>query len=89
VVGTTPIPNEPYFIDGDNYIITTYNIGRPWKPGWWFNLKADPQAVIEVGKDTISVTAQQATPEQKEQFLTHVVPKDRWHVDMMILHPRL
>ncbi len=77
-----------YKRDGEAYVITAYNLGRPRKPGWWFNLKNDPQAVIQVGRDTINVTAEHANPEQKARYLTQVAPKYRWYVDMMILHPR-
>jgi deazaflavin-dependent oxidoreductase (nitroreductase family) len=77
-----------HFRDGDDYVITTYNIGRPKKPSWWFNLNADPRAVIEVCGNQIDVTAEQATPEQKERFMTKVLPRYRWYVDMMVLHPQ-
>jgi len=77
-----------YKKDGEDYVITSYNLGRPRKPGWWFNLKSDPQAIIQVGRELVRVTAEQADPEQKEHYLTQVAPKYRWYVDMMVLHPR-
>jgi deazaflavin-dependent oxidoreductase (nitroreductase family) len=77
-----------YSVDGDNYVIITYNLGRPQKPGWWFNLKANPRAVIEVGKDKIEVTAEPPDPEQKKRYLTRVPPRYQWYDhEVLVLHP--
>ena len=91
---TTPLG---YIKDGDNYVITASNAGQAQHPGWYFNLKSDPHAVIEVGKDKINVTAEQADPEQKKRLwaqLISVAPVyDKYtkntsrDIPMMILHP--
>ncbi len=86
-----------YFKDGENFILTGSNGGQPNHPGWYFNLKADPHAVIEVGKDKINVTAEQADPEEKKRLwakLISIAPMyDRYtgktdrDIPMMILRP--
>lgn len=86
-----------YFKDGDNFIITASNAGQPRHPGWYFNLKDDPHAVIEIGKDKINVTAEQADPEQKKRLWSQLISirpqydkhreKTSRDIPMMILHP--
>jgi len=91
---TTPLG---YIKDGDNYVITASNGGAARHPGWYFNLKSDPHAVIEVGKDRINVTAEQADPEQKKRLWAQLISTDPAYdrytktttrdIPMMILHP--
>src|SRR4051794_22076117 len=40
--------------------------GAPDSPAWYHNLQADPNASIEVGDETIDVTARVAGPEERE-----------------------
>ncbi len=86
-----------YFKDGENYIITASYGGSPHNPAWYFNLKNDPHAVIEVGPAKINVTAEQADPEQKKRLwakLVSIAPmydnyrvKTSRDIPMLILHP--
>ena len=46
-----------YFKDGDAYLVVASMGGAPKSPGWYFNLKADPQVEINVGPKRIPVTA--------------------------------
>src|SRR5258708_33179412 len=62
-----------YIRDGENYVVAATNSGQAQNPGWYFNLKDDPHAVIEVGKEKINVTAEQADPEQKKRLWAQLV----------------
>jgi deazaflavin-dependent oxidoreductase (nitroreductase family) len=42
--------------------------GSPSHPDWYFNLQANPMATIEVGTDTVEVTARTATGEERERI---------------------
>jgi deazaflavin-dependent oxidoreductase (nitroreductase family) len=44
--------------------------GAPDNPDWFHNLKANPETVIEVGDDTIEVTARVADPAEREPIWT-------------------
>jgi deazaflavin-dependent oxidoreductase (nitroreductase family) len=44
--------------------------GAPDNPDWFHNLKANPDTVIEVGDDTIEVTARVADPSEREPIWT-------------------
>lgn len=50
-----------YVDDGDNLAIVTSNAGRDREPAWWLNLQAEPDAEVEIRKETRPVRARQAT----------------------------
>ena len=62
-----------YIRDGDNYVITASNGGEDKHPGWFVNLRANPQATIEVGNMTRGVMAHQASPEKKKTLWAQLV----------------
>ncbi|HKV21996.1 MAG TPA: nitroreductase family deazaflavin-dependent oxidoreductase [Mycobacterium sp.] len=51
-----------YARDGDDYLIVASNGGSPRSPGWYHNLKADPNVEINVGPKRFAVTAQPVLP---------------------------
>lgn len=53
-----------YLADGPNWVIVAANGGRPHHPGWYHNLVAKPETVIEVGASTRPVTARLATGDE-------------------------
>ena len=46
-----------YAKDGDAYLVVASKGGEPTAPGWYFNLKANPEIEINVGTKRIPVTA--------------------------------
>jgi deazaflavin-dependent oxidoreductase (nitroreductase family) len=57
-----------YMEDGDRYVIFASKAGAPTNPDWYHNLKAHPEVTIEVGTDTVPVTATEATGEERERL---------------------
>ena len=57
-----------YYKDGDNYAIFASKGGAPTNPAWYHNLLANPDATIEVGNDTIEVTASEATGAERNRI---------------------
>ncbi|MFF0813862.1 nitroreductase family deazaflavin-dependent oxidoreductase [Rhodococcus sp. NPDC003318] len=55
-----------YVRDGEDYVVVASKGGAPQSPGWYFNLKAKPQASIRVGTTTIPVTARLLGPDDAE-----------------------
>jgi deazaflavin-dependent oxidoreductase (nitroreductase family) len=51
---TTPLV---YTRDGDDYVIIASKGGAPTNPQWFANLVANPDVTIEVGTDTIPMSA--------------------------------
>ena len=54
-----------YIEDGDDYVIVASKGGNPTHPLWYLNLVDDPSAKIQVGMETIDVTARTMSPDEK------------------------
>ena len=59
--GTPRVNPLMYRRDGDRYVVFASKAGAPTSPDWYHNLKAHPNVKIEVGAQTIDVTAGEAT----------------------------
>jgi deazaflavin-dependent oxidoreductase (nitroreductase family) len=59
-----------YQRDGDRYVIFASKAGAPTNPAWYHNLKAHPQASIEVGEDRLEVKVDEAQGEERERLFT-------------------
>jgi deazaflavin-dependent oxidoreductase (nitroreductase family) len=57
-----------YLADGDRYLIFASKGGAPSNPGWYHNLKAEPNVSIEVGSDTLDAVAEELTGEERDRF---------------------
>ncbi len=68
--GAARIAPLVYLPDGEDYVIFASKGGAPENPAWFHNLKAHPQTTIEVGAETLSVNAHEATGEDRERLYT-------------------
>jgi deazaflavin-dependent oxidoreductase (nitroreductase family) len=50
---------------GDGFAVFASKAGADTNPDWYHNLRAHPQARIEVGTETIDVTARVLDPEER------------------------
>ena len=57
-----------YMRDGERYLIFASKAGAPENPAWYHNLKAHPDTTIEVGSETIAVTAHELTGEERDSI---------------------
>jgi deazaflavin-dependent oxidoreductase (nitroreductase family) len=57
-----------YLPDGDRFIIIASKGGAPTNPDWFHNLVAHPDTTIEVGTETIPVTAEVLTGEERDRL---------------------
>jgi deazaflavin-dependent oxidoreductase (nitroreductase family) len=57
-----------YTRDGDNYVIIASKGGADTHPDWYYNLKANPKATVEVGKDKFAVEAHETQDPQREEL---------------------
>jgi len=62
-----------YLPDGDNMVVIASNGGADQHPAWWLNLRANPQAEVQVGPDAKKVVAAKATGEERERLWREVV----------------
>jgi F420H(2)-dependent quinone reductase len=54
-----------YLADGGNFAVIGSNAGHSRSPAWSLNLKADPEAEVEVGRDRHRVRARLAEGEER------------------------
>lgn len=64
---TTPLM---YLPDGDDIVIFASKAGAPDNPDWFHNLRANPDAVAEVGTDTLQVRARVAEGAERDDLWT-------------------
>jgi deazaflavin-dependent oxidoreductase (nitroreductase family) len=57
-----------YLQHGDAMILIDTNGGNEKLPGWSYNLKAKPQATVEIGREKIEVTARVAEGAERDEL---------------------
>jgi F420H(2)-dependent quinone reductase len=92
---TTPLA---YLRDGDDVIVVASKGGNPKSPGWFHNLKANPDTTIQIGAERAPVRARVATANERKRLWPMVVElysgfqdyQDRTdrQIPLVILEPR-
>jgi deazaflavin-dependent oxidoreductase (nitroreductase family) len=59
--------------DGDAWVIAGSNAGQSKPPGWVFNVRANPAALLEVDNTTQSVTAIETTGNERERLYGELI----------------
>src|ERR1700692_3896746 len=67
VSGSPRTPPLIYRSDGDRWIVVASRGGTPANPGWYENLKANPDVTIQVLAEEIPVRASTATGEERRR----------------------
>jgi len=86
-----------YLEDGGRHVIVASNGGTKDHPVWWLNLKANPEATVEVVGRRVRVRAEEAGPEEKARLWPRLVEMypgyesyqrttDR-EIPVVVLHP--
>ena len=73
--GTDYINPVAYLSDEGRYVVFASKAGAPNNPGWYHNLKAHPHLSVEVGEETIAVTATEATGAERERIFARQVER--------------
>lgn len=61
-----------YFEDGERLVVIGSKGGEPSDPLWWENLKAQPQATVQLGAEERRVRARLARPEERARLWPRV-----------------
>ena len=56
-----------YLPDGDRFLVFASKAGAPTNPDWYHNLKANPEATIEVGDEVIEVRAEELPRAERDE----------------------
>jgi deazaflavin-dependent oxidoreductase (nitroreductase family) len=67
-----------YLPDGENLVVFAANGGRDTDPAWMVNLRATPEAVVEVGTRTIEVSADIVEGSECERLLQAGLSEMPW-----------
>ena len=86
-----------YIKDADSYVVTASNGGRDRHPGWFFNVRSNPEVTIQVKNQPKKVVAEVAGPEKRNELwanLLEIAPlyagyskRSNREIPMVILHP--
>jgi len=71
--GRTRITPLGFFENDGKYVITASNGGMGSNPGWFFNLRNDPHALIEVGVQAIPVAAEIVGEHERQRLWERLV----------------
>jgi deazaflavin-dependent oxidoreductase (nitroreductase family) len=87
-----------YLPDGDRFVVFASKGGAPENPGWYHNLKANPETEVEVGGRSVAVTAEEVTGDERERLYTAQVAvepqfgdyqeKTERRIPVIVLSPR-
>lgn len=61
-----PLAYQP--LSDDSWAIFASKGGHPTNPDWYYNLVAHPEVAVEIGTDTIDVTAREADGDERERI---------------------
>ena len=61
--------------DGDGYLVIASNAGRPHHPAWYHNLRAHPEARLELNGKAIDLRGRVATPEERAKLWPDIVAR--------------
>ena len=86
-----------YVMDGEDFVIIASNGGAAAHPAWYLNLRANPEATVEIGDREVQVEAEVADPEEKTRLWQKMVEmypayddyqmKTGREIPLLILHP--
>ena len=86
-----------YVMDGEDFVIIASKGGAPTHPAWYLNLRADPDATVEVGDREVRVRAEEVDSEEKVRLWQKMVEmypayddyqrKTGREIPLLILHP--
>jgi deazaflavin-dependent oxidoreductase (nitroreductase family) len=66
----TPLLYTP---DGEDYVVIASQGGAPKHPAWYLNLKADPEATVEIGDREVRVRAEEVDLDEKARLWQKMV----------------
>jgi deazaflavin-dependent oxidoreductase (nitroreductase family) len=66
--GAKRINPVAYLENDGRYAIFASKGGAPLNPAWYYNLKANPRATVEVGTETVPVVVSEATGEERDRL---------------------
>jgi deazaflavin-dependent oxidoreductase (nitroreductase family) len=85
--GTVRVNPPAYYEDGDRLVVVASKAGAPENPHWFFNLRANPDTTIEIGSETVEVSAAEIIGDDYEQTWARLNSRRR-HSGLQYRTPR-
>ena len=86
-----------YVMDGEDFVIIASKGGAATHPAWYLNLRANPEATVQIGDREVQVEAEEADPEEKARLWQKMVEmypaydayqkKAVREIPLLVLHP--
>ena len=57
-----------YLADGHDFVVVASNGGQEVDPAWWRNLQQNPEAQVQVGRETFRARARLASPTERARL---------------------
>jgi len=57
-----------YVPKGNAFVVYASYAGEPKHPAWWLNLQARPEAIVEIGPDTVPIVAHAADTAERQRL---------------------
>jgi deazaflavin-dependent oxidoreductase (nitroreductase family) len=67
---TVPIACYPY---RDSVVVSASNSGQERHPAWYLNMQANPQVMVQLGKERFSAIAEEVAEEEREELWKTIV----------------
>jgi deazaflavin-dependent oxidoreductase (nitroreductase family) len=77
-----------YVDDEAGWVVVASNAGDARNPAWWLNLRARPEASVQIGRERHGVLAREAKPEEHERLWARLVDAYRFYEDYRTRTPR-
>ena len=86
-----------YVMDGEDFVIVASKGGASAHPAWYLNLRANPEATVEIGDREVRVRAEEANSEEKSRLWQKMVEmypayddyqkRTEREIPLLVLHP--
>ena len=70
------------------YVVIGSNAGEPRHPAWYHNLRARPEAIVQVGPKRFRVTSREAEGTERERLWARVIERDGAYAEYQRRTPR-
>jgi len=65
-----------YLAHGEAFVVAASYAGEPRHPAWWLNLRANPNAQVQVGSRVVDVRAREADGDERERLWHAIVAQE-------------
>lgn len=74
--GRTRVKALTYLPYGKDFAMIASNFGEDHHPAWWINLRAEPTATVQIGKEHFTIRAREAADDERKQIWQAIAEKN-------------